>query len=44
MKRVTKSLKIDPELWKSLKIECVKQEKEISEYVEEAIKDKLKKK
>ena len=44
MERVTKSLKIDPELWKEVKIHSAKNDIEISKYIEEAVKEKLKKK
>lgn len=40
--RVTKSLKIDPELWKRAKLEAVKREIELSELVERAIRKELK--
>ncbi|QQG38433.1 MAG: hypothetical protein HYS32_02385 [Candidatus Woesearchaeota archaeon] len=40
IKRVTKSLKINPILWKEIKIYCAKEEKDISDYIEElAMKD-----
>ena len=41
MKKTT-SLKIDDELWKEVKIHCIKQGKDISEYIEELIKLNLK--
>ena len=44
MKRVTKSLKIDPELWKEVKVYCAKEEIDISVYIENMIKKDLKKK
>ncbi|MGV8152542.1 MAG: hypothetical protein ACP5OG_05665 [Candidatus Nanoarchaeia archaeon] len=40
--RVTKSLKIDPEIWKEMKKHCVDLEKEMSEYIEDLIKKDLK--
>ena len=40
--RVTKSLKISPEIWKEIKIYCAEKEIEISEYVETLVKDNLK--
>jgi hypothetical protein len=44
MVRKTTSLKIDEEFWKRVKIECIKKDIEISEYVEQLIKKDLKKK
>ena len=44
MKRVTKSLKIDPELWKEVKVHCAKEDIDISVYIENMIKKDLKKK
>jgi len=41
--RKTTSLKIDEELWKEVKIHCIKESKEISEYLEEIIKNDLSK-
>ena len=43
-KRVTTSIKFDPELWKDVKIHCIKENKEISEYLEELVRKDLKKK
>ena len=42
MARKTTSLKIDEELWKEVKIECIKRGIEISEYLEQLIKKDLK--
>ena len=44
MARKTTSLKIDEELWKKVKIHCIQQDFEISEYIEELIKKGLKNK
>lgn len=43
MARKTTSLKIDEQVWKDLKIHCIKADKEISEYLEELIRESLKK-
>ena len=43
-KRKTTSLKIDEELWKHVKIYCVTEGIDISDYLEELIKKDLKKK
>ncbi len=42
MARKTTSIKIDEDLWKRVKIKCIKKGKEISEYLEELIKKDLK--
>lgn len=42
--RITISVKIDPEIWKEVQHRCIDEEKEYSEYVEEALKEALKKK
>ena len=42
-KRVTTSIKIDPELWKEAKIEAITREMDLSELVEGALKKELKK-
>jgi len=44
MARKTTSLKIDEEIWKEVKIHCIKEDKEISDYIEKLIKEDLKKK
>jgi len=44
MGRKTTSLKIDKEIWKKVKIGCIKEEKDISDYIEELIKRDLAKK
>ena len=41
-KRVTTSIKIDPDLWKKAKIEAIHQEIDLSELVEFAIQDWIK--
>ena len=43
MTRVTTSIKIDPELWKRVKIHCIKTGEDISEYIEKLIKEDLRK-
>ncbi len=40
--RVTKSLKIDPDIWKKVKVYCAQKETDISEYIEELIKKDMK--
>ena len=42
MVRKTTSLKIEEKLWKEVKIECIKRDMEISEYLEKLIKKDLK--
>lgn len=44
MKRVTIGLKIDPDLWKEVQHRCIDKEVEYSVFVENALKDALKKK
>ncbi len=44
MARVTKSVKIDPNLWKEVKVYCAKKGMEISTYIEGLIKKNLKRK
>lgn len=39
--RVAKSVKIDPNLWKEVKLQAVKDETTISGWVEDALKRKL---
>ncbi|MBS3056913.1 MAG: hypothetical protein J4473_05785 [Candidatus Aenigmarchaeota archaeon] len=36
--KVTTSIKIDPELWKNVKIYCIKNNIEISEFIEKILK------
>lgn len=43
-KRTATSIKIKPTIWKEAKIEAIKQEKTVSELVEEALKEWIKKK
>jgi len=43
MKRKTTSIKIDPEIWKQVKIHCATQEIEICDYLESLLKKDLKK-
>ena len=40
--RVTKSLKIDPDLWIDVKVHCAKIQEDISDFVSTAIKKELK--
>ena len=42
--RVTISVKIDPELWKEVQHKCIDENKEYSQYVEDALKEALGKK
>jgi hypothetical protein len=42
MPKVTKSIRIDDELWKKVKIYVAKNETDISSFMEEVIKGKLK--
>lgn len=42
MERKTTSIKINPELWQEVKIHCIKEKKDISEWLEEIIKENLK--
>lgn len=43
VKREPTSIKIDPELWKDAKIEAIREDMELSEMVERALRDYLKK-
>ena len=40
--RVTKSIKINPDLWKEAKKHCIDKDLELSEYIEGLIKKDLK--
>ncbi|MFH0848583.1 MAG: hypothetical protein V1857_03700 [archaeon] len=40
-KKEATSIKIDPELWKEVKIEAVRQDKTVSELVEEALESHI---
>lgn len=42
--RITISVKIDPEIWKDVQHRCIDDGKEYSVYVEESLKEALKKK
>ena len=42
MERKTTSIKIEPQLWKSVKKYCIDEEVDISEYLENLIKRDLK--
>lgn len=44
MERIAVTIKIKPELWKEVQHKCIDEHKQYSEYVEEALKEKLKKK
>lgn len=44
MKRVATSIKIDPNLWKETKIKAIQYETTVSELVETAIKEYIKRK
>lgn len=41
--KTTTSIKIEPELWKDVKIECIKKGIDISDYIKNLIKKDLKK-
>ena len=41
VKRETTSIKIDPDLWKEAKIEAIRRDMELSELVEVALKQEL---
>ncbi|MGA2238790.1 MAG: hypothetical protein ABSG74_06235 [Candidatus Bathyarchaeia archaeon] len=43
VKRETTSLKVRPDLWKEVKIEAIRHDKQVSELVEEAIDEWMKK-
>ena len=43
MKRKTTSMKIDPKIWKQVKIHCAIEEVELCDYIESLIKKDLKK-
>jgi predicted HicB family RNase H-like nuclease len=42
--RKTTSLKVNPELWEEVKIHCIRQKTDISDWLEEVIRKELKKK
>lgn len=42
--RITKSIKIFPKIWRKVKINCAKEDIEISSYIEGLIEKDLKKK
>jgi len=42
MERTTTSIKMNPEIWKKVKLHCIEADKGISEYLEELIKKDLK--
>jgi hypothetical protein len=44
MVRKTTSLKVDEEIWKKVKIKCIQDGVDISDFVEELLKEGLKKK
>ena len=43
MPKITKSFRVNPDLWKEVKIYVAKANKDISSFIEDAIKEKLKK-
>ena len=43
MERKTTSFKIDPEVWKKVKIHCAEQEIDITDFLEKIINKELKK-
>lgn len=40
-KRETTSIKIDPELWKDVKIEAIREDMEVSDFVDRALRKEL---
>ncbi|HVY01909.1 MAG TPA: hypothetical protein VHA12_04060 [Candidatus Nanoarchaeia archaeon] len=44
MKRITIGLKIDPDLWKEVKHRCIDKDLEYSDFVENTLREVLKKK
>ena len=42
MKKITKSFRVDPSLWKEIKIHVAKKGIDISTFLEQSIKSKLK--
>ena len=43
MKKITKSFRVNPELWTEVKVNVAKKGVDISSFIEDAIKEKLKK-
>jgi len=43
MSKITKSFRVDPKLWKDVKIHVAKRGTDISSFIEQAINEKLKK-
>ena len=43
MAKITKSIRIDEALWKEVRVHVAKQDTDISSFMEQAIKEKLKK-
>lgn len=43
MPKITKSIRVDAELWKKVKVHVAESEVDISSFIEDAIKEKLKK-
>jgi len=41
--RVTTSIKVNPEVWREVKIYCIRKKVEISEFVEKSLKEAMKK-
>ena len=44
MKKITKSFRVDPELWKDVKVHVAKSDLDISSFIEQIIREKLNKK
>jgi len=44
MEKTTISIKLDPNLWKEVQHRCIDENKQYSEFVEEALREALKKK
>ncbi len=43
MTRETISIRLDPEVWKKAKIQAIKEDLKMGEFVEKALKEKMKK-
>jgi len=44
MSKITKSFRVDPELWKKVKVHVAETDNDLSSFIEEALKEKLNKK
>jgi len=43
MQKITKSFRVEPQLWTEVKVYCAKHSIDLSSFLEEALKEKLKK-